>query len=109
MSPSQWTTIVNQCQWPCCEEFHEIEAKQKHIMEAHLDKILDEQVRLGYQRHRHPALNKPLPGARYTNNSMDLEFHENQMWKEKNNMGYAAVDVLEWIVQLASVSFSQPG
>ncbi|KAM3586633.1 hypothetical protein VKS41_001698 [Umbelopsis sp. WA50703] len=73
-------------------------------MEAHLDKILDEQVRLGYQRHRHPALNKPLPGARYTNNSMDLEFHENQMWKEKNNMGYAAVDVLEWIVQLASSS-----
>lgn len=108
MSTSKGATIVDQCKWPCCQEFHTTEEKQKHVLEQHLGKILDEQIRPAYQKHKHPALNKPLPGARFTDNSMDLEFHENQKWKEKNSLGYAAVDVLEWVVELALVSFCQP-
>lgn len=108
MSSSKRATIVDQCNWTCCQEFHTSEEKQGHVLEQHLGKILDEQIRPAYQKHKHPALNKPLHGARYTDNGMDLEFHEDQKWKEKNHLGYAVVDVLEWIVQLASVSVCRP-
>ncbi|KAG2184944.1 hypothetical protein INT43_000857 [Umbelopsis isabellina] len=102
MSTSNWTTIVDQCKWPCCQEFHTTEEKQSHVLQQHLGKIVDEQIRPAYQKHKHPALNKPLPGARFTDNSLDLAFHENQNWKERNVLGYASIDVLEWVVQLAS-------
>lgn len=88
--------------------YESMEEKEKHILKQHLVNILEEQVRPNFQKHSHPALDKRLQHGRYVDKTLNFDFHENQAWKDAGSSGYATIDIVEWIIQSASVRQTFP-
>ncbi|KAH8547774.1 hypothetical protein BGW37DRAFT_223948 [Umbelopsis sp. PMI_123] len=104
----QWQAFVRQWSKSCCLPYQNLEDKGEHMLQEHLLNILETQVRPSFRKHMHPALDKRLQNGHYVDKSLDFDFHENQMWKQLGVSGFAAIDVVEWIVECASADQLQP-
>lgn len=101
---AQQSAFVRTWTKQCCTVYKSAEEKEKHMLREHLVNILEEQVRPNFQKHSHPALDKRLQNGRYVDKTISVDFHDNQLWKEAGSSGYASIDIVEWIIQSATVT-----
>lgn len=94
-------TILVQKYCKNCSVHSDSNEPAKHVFNEHGADIIKECVRGAFVQ-RHPSLDPRLRG-KYSDSKIDSEQFEDQRWK-KTSKGFDAVHVIEWLVDMSSVS-----